>query len=345
MSSLCNRALTALAVTVTLALPAFAQTPGQAANGYEKYLPDDTSGVITINVRQLLDSELGKKAGLDKALNCDDCQKTLQALNFDPMKDVERVVIASGAAGDTQVVIQGKFDAAKLGDHFEAAAKQHKDDVKVHKTADGKIYEATNLDRFAKQLPPQAALIIGDLKDKSIFLAIPDRGNVVLSPSKDLVTAALAKAAGTKTTKLTNKDLATLLAQVNPKQSLAVALPAPADEKKIKSITGGITVTGDVKVDFTVTATDADAAKEIDTAIDGQLQQVKALVDLAVLQQKELAPAAGLVAGIKHDAKDSTVGVKSDIKGETLEKLAKAVADLAAKTAGPKPAPAKPDKP
>src|SRR5262245_31717976 len=88
--------LAALALGLVLALPAFAApVPGEAAAGsYEKYLPDDADGVVTINVRALLDSELVKKVGLDKMLaDNEEAQKSLKALGLDPLKDIERVVI------------------------------------------------------------------------------------------------------------------------------------------------------------------------------------------------------------------------------------------------------------
>ena len=50
------------------------------------YLPDTADGVNTITVRQLLDSELIKKAGLDKALANDEAQKGIKALGFDPQR-------------------------------------------------------------------------------------------------------------------------------------------------------------------------------------------------------------------------------------------------------------------
>ena len=55
MLSLRNRALTALALSLALTLPAFAAPAGEID---VKYLPDAADGVVSINVRQFLDSEL-----------------------------------------------------------------------------------------------------------------------------------------------------------------------------------------------------------------------------------------------------------------------------------------------
>jgi hypothetical protein len=330
MLSLRKRALAALALSLALALPASAAAP---AASYEKYLPDTADGVITINVRQLLDSELIKKAGLDKALANEEAQKSMKALGFDPLKDIERLVVTSDKDGSEEqalFIVQGKFDQDKLGAAITEHAKEAKDHLKVHKTDNGTIYELTKLDELVK-VPPQAAGANINLKGKSVFAVIADKGNIVFSGSKESAETVLAKAAGKKTTKLKSKELAALLAKINPKQTIAVAFPAPAGEEKVKSITGGITVSADVKLDFTVTATDAGAAKEIDEKIKEQLGMAKDIAGIVVMQQKELEPVVDILASVKHDAKDNTVGITSDIKGETLEKLAKAIKSLAEK--------------
>ena len=325
--------LTAVVLSLALALPTFAADA--PAGSIEKYLPDGSEGVVTINIRQLLDSELIKKVGLDKTLAGEDVQKTLKSLGLDPLKDVERIIITGDKdkSDESFVIIEGKFDPAKLDAAAESAAKEKSDHVKVHKMDHGKIYELTRLEDLVK-LPPQAAAAGLNLKGRSVFVAIPDKGHIVFVSSKESAETVLAKAAGKKTTKLANKDLAALLAKINTKQSVAVVFPAPAGEEKVKSITGGITVTSDMKSHFTVAAADADAAKQVDTAIGEQLKMARDLVGLVTLQEKGLAPILDIIDGIKHDAKDGNVAIRSDIKGETLQKVVKALAEVAAKQGG-----------
>jgi hypothetical protein len=336
MLSFRKHILTALALSLAVALPAVAApVPGDAsAPGVEKYLPDGADSVIVVNVRQLLDSELIKKAGLDKALAGEDAQKSFKALGLDPLKDVERVVITSDKekADEALLIVQGKFDPAKLSAAIEATAKDKPDHVKIHKGEYGKIYEMSNLDEVMKLLPPAAGALGGNLKGRSAFATIPDKGHVVVAFSKESAETVLTKAAGKKTTKLSNKELPALLAKIDLKQSVAVAMPAP--DEKVKSITGGITVTSDVKTRFTVAASDADTAKQLDTLIGEQLKMARDLVGLVTLQEKGLMPALDILDGVKHEAKDSSIGISSDIKGETLQKLAKAAADLIAKQGG-----------
>jgi hypothetical protein len=337
MLSFRKQLLTALALCLIMAWPVVAApAPGEAPAGtFEKYLPDTCDGVIKINVRQLLDSELMKKAGLDKLLATEDAQKGVKLLGFDPLKDVESVVIANdkSKSGDEPFfIIQGKFDTAKLTALVDKAVEEKKETLKVHKTEHGKVYEVTKLDEIVKQLPAAAAAPVGgNLKDKSVFVTFADKGNVILTSSKEAAETSLAKAAGKQMTKLGNKELVGLLGKIDPKQTIAVALPNPLPEEKLKSITGGVTVTADVKVDVTVTTADADAAKSLNEKIGEQLKQAQDLVGLLVLMEKDLAPIVDIIGDIKHDTKDGAINIKSDIKGETLEKLVKGVKALAEK--------------
>jgi hypothetical protein len=317
-----------LVLTVpALAAPAPLDGP---AGSFEKYLPDAADGVVSFNVRQFLDSELIKKAGLDKLFASDDSQNVLKSLGLDPLKDIDRIIISHDkAADDNYFIVQGKFDPAKLAAAAEQAAKDKKEALKIHKSPLGKVYEISKLDDLVK-LPPQAAGQVGSLlKEKSVFGVIADKGNIVLVGTKESAELVLAKAAGKKTTKLTNKDLPGLIAKIDPKQTIAVALPAPED--RFKSVTGGVTVTQDVKVDVKLTAVDADTARQLNDMIGEQLHSAQDIAGILVLQQKELAPIVDIISGVKHDAKDNTIGITTEVKGDTLEKLFKAAAELAKK--------------
>jgi hypothetical protein len=255
----------------------------------------------------------------------------MQSIGLDPLKDIERITFVhdKDRPDDPQFIVQGKFDPAKLSAAIEAAAKEQKENLKIHKTEQGKIYEIAKLDELLKsKLPPAAAGNVS-LNGKSFFAVIADKGNLVLVGSKESAETVLAKAAGKKTTKLTNKDLAGLLAKIDPKQTVAIAVPSP--DEKVKSITGGVTVTSDVKVDLNVAAIDADTAKTLNGQLAEQLKMAQDIAGLVVLQEKSLAPAVDILNSIKHEAKDNVIGIKSEIKGDTLEKLVKGIAEFAAK--------------
>ncbi len=316
-------------LAVALALCAL---PAARAADDEKYLPDETEAVVSINVRQFLDSALIKKANLDKALaGSDEAQKVLKELGLDPLKDIDRVLIASGGKAEDKslFILQGHFDPAKFQAKAEEVAKAHKDHVKIHKGDGATIYEVSQLDQLIK-VPPQAQDQV-NLKDKSVFLAVADKNTVVAGSTKGAVGDALAKASGKKKTALKNKDLGALVAKIDPKQTIAVAVPGSmTGNDKIKSITGGITVAADIKIEGKVAAADLDAAKEIDDQIKEGLMAGQAIVGAFAAQQKALMPVVDILNDIKHESKDKDVTVKTTIKPETLEQLFKGLAALGA---------------
>src|SRR5262245_42798589 len=105
--------------------------PARAAE-FEKYLPNDTDTVLTVNVRQGIESALGKKYREPAAKLLKDATEVREVLNdlgFDPFKDIQRVTMALGesafqaavqpgqvstGAGLGCVIVQGKFDLAKF---------------------------------------------------------------------------------------------------------------------------------------------------------------------------------------------------------------------------------------
>src|SRR5579883_1167356 len=85
-------------------------------------LPSDTQVVLGIHVRALVDSELGRNLTTELKGQAADWQKLIAASGFDPLHDLDEVLIASTGAGKnapTLVVARGTFDVAKLAANAE----------------------------------------------------------------------------------------------------------------------------------------------------------------------------------------------------------------------------------
>jgi hypothetical protein len=318
---------------LALALPAFAFTS-------EKYLPDDTNAVIVFNAQNFLESALIKKAGLDKMLAASSqVNKVFKELELDPLKDVQRVLSAGTEGGEDKAVIifQGKFNRGKFQVKAEEVAKKLENHLKIHKTENGLIYELAQLDQLV-QLPPQARAAIS-LKDKTLYFGLPDDNHLVLTSTRSLTLDILDKAAGKKQTQLKNKGLTPLLQKMDPKETLSVAI-LPGDSlgtDKIKSITGGLTISENIVLDVVVATADADAAKEINDALKESITAVQGVVGgLVLTQNKALAPLTDILGALKTEAREKDVLLKGTVKGATLEKLFQGLAEQ-----GRKPAPAK----
>jgi hypothetical protein len=317
--------LAPLALVLGIALAA---TPARAAE-VDKYLPDDTEEVVMVNVKQLLDSGLFKKYGLDPAKQAlkdnGDIADILKDLGFDPFTDLDRVVIGSAGGDDPEkvlVIAHGHFDLAKFKAKGEEAAKSNGEHLKIHKRDKGPvIYEVNH---------PQL--------DKPMFVALADKNTMLISPGKDYVIDALKKIDATKPT-VKNKDIQALIERMDGKQTVSMAMLGSALTKggdltgfipketleNIDAVGGGLTVGDDVKLEVVVTAKTAEAAKDINKGVNDGLKQALAALALLATQQKELEPVLDIVKSMKTTAKDKTVTLKGEVSGDLVEKMLKSI--------------------
>src|SRR5437588_25725 len=120
------RTLSGVAVTLLALGPA---RPAEV----DSRLPADTEVVLSINLEQLLHSPLGKKylrTTIAEAIKAYDTgQELLKYLELDPLRDINRITLASPAAASNRglIIVQGKFNRTKLAELAEKVAAEHKD--------------------------------------------------------------------------------------------------------------------------------------------------------------------------------------------------------------------------
>jgi hypothetical protein len=307
--------------------------PARAAE-VDRFLPADTEMVFTLNVKQVLDSELVKKYGLEQARdalkNHDEVNDILKDLGFDPFKDLDRVIVALPAAEEADkglVIAHGRYDLAKFEAKGKDAAKNHPDALKIHKVPDGLggqhlVYEVT----------------IPEKRDTPLFVALPDKSTLLASPGKDYVVDALKKVNLKDKPALKNKDFQALLERMDNRQSLSLAVVGTALTKgnqgnlpeevrkfleQVDAVGGGVTVAEDVKLEVVISAKTAQSAKDLNKTITDGLANGKAILNLLAAQQPELAPVVEIVNTLKSTAKDKTVTLKAQISAEVIEKALK----------------------
>jgi hypothetical protein len=109
---------TLLLLPVLLAAPAFCADEINLAD----LLPSDTQIVFGIRVRTVVDSELARHLTTQMKGQAADWEKLIAASGFDPLHDLDEVLIASTGAGKkapTLIVARGRFDVAKLAPNAE----------------------------------------------------------------------------------------------------------------------------------------------------------------------------------------------------------------------------------
>ena len=311
-------------VLAGLALVAMA-IPARAAD-LNKFLPDDAEIVMVLNVQQILQSPLVQKHGAahikQLMLSDETVKKTLDALGFDPLKDLTRITFAASAVNPDakgSVIAEGNFDVAKFEAKAADLAKEKKEMLSIITEGDHKLLQIKNP---------------GD--DKPAYVVMVDKSTIVFSMDKAYLLESFDRASGKKKPAL-KKEITSLIEKANQAQSmwlvapgsLFVKSPLAEDEKnkkileKIENISVGFTVAEDFTMLTSIVTKTADSAKELSEQVKDGLEQMKGLLALVAGQQKELAPLVDIVGSIKVGTDSATVTLKSEVSHEMIEKSLK----------------------
>jgi hypothetical protein len=313
MTSLRTSWLAGLAIVLLAA-------PGARAGNPDKLLPADTAFVMTVNVRQLLDSPMVKKRGLAPAREWlksnDEVSQILHDLGFDPFADLDRITVAGPGGNDKDrglIIVRGHFDLDKFKARAEKAMQDEPDVLKSRKVAGGTVYEVS---------PPG--------QDTPMFVALLNKTTIVASPGKDYVVDAMKKSAGKDDAEMKDKDFAALLARMDDKQTLAFAGVGsafkggdlgPAGEifEKIDAIGGGLTIGDEIRLEVVLSAHTEDDAKKLKETVNTGINSGIALLGVAANGSPELDKVMDVLKTIKATSKDKTVTLKARITADVLE--------------------------
>jgi hypothetical protein len=303
-----------------LAVPALRAKDAPTSGKVDQFLPSETSLVLVVEVKQIVESPVFKKNLLEDAQkhlkSNEEVTKILNTLGFDPFKDLDRITVAlNGIAMEPKglVIIRGKFDKEKIEAKAEAESKEKKDFIKVHSEDGHKIFEMT---------PPG--------QEKPAFVAVIDGTAIVASSDKSYVKDAFAKA--TSTAPSIKPELAKLLESAEG--SLWVAVPGSTlskselvNEEKAKAMVGKIDhilaslkLAKDLKLSVTIATKSDDNAKEMAEEIKEGLNQAKGMVAFMASQQKEAAPAVDMMNAIKVAVEGKNITIKTEMSEEMIDK-------------------------
>jgi hypothetical protein len=320
------RVLGKVALRLALALT-LAAAPLRAAE-IDKYLPEDTEVLSVLNVKQLLDSPLVKKYGLEQLKEAlkglDEVNTVLKDLDFDPFKDLDRILMAGpgggpGAEDRGLIIVHGRFDLDKFRAKGEEAAKDNGEVLKIHKVPDGQggkflLYEVS----------------IGDaVNNMPLFVALASPKTLLASFGKDYVIDALKRK---DKPVLKDKDFQGMLEKMDPRATWAMAMVRGAWAKaefpdvvkealdNLEAIGGSLALGEDFNLELAGNAKNAKAARDVSEKINSGLTTGLGLLALLAGQQKELNPLLDVVKSIRVSARGKTVLVKLSISGDMIEK-------------------------
>jgi len=296
------------------------------AGEVDRYLPADTEVYSVVNLRQILSSALVKRVGPDNiraALNQQpEVAEVLKDLGLDPLKDVDKIISTGPSSGEEDkglVIVHGRFDIDKFRARAKKESKDNKDVLKPVKIAGQECYEVVIRDA-------DLSLFVGFASDKTILVAM----------SKDYLGDGL-KVKATDKAVLKNKAFQEMLEKLDDKQSMAMVMNADVLTKgkagellgaakdqlmKIKTISGGLTLTDGIRFELAGGTKSAEDAKEIKDQLNTYINLGKAGIAFAAMNEPRLQPVVDFIASIRTEVKDkTTVTIKAQITGEDLNKV------------------------
>src|SRR5262249_10874122 len=264
---------------------------------------------------------------------------------FDPLRDVERILIAAGpssyppegkqpAGADLSnfgplLLVQGRFDPAKLQAKAEQVAKDMPQMVKNQASGKYKLVEIT-------------------LSSEKVFVAVLDQSTVAVSPSKAQALTALDKVAHQKKPSFKSQAVQKFLQNLDPKHSVAAfALgeavvgtgmsktfgPNADNETKVSherlrdmgitALEADLTIGDAIKGKVFITTQDAERAKQMTAMIQEGLTRAEDEVKKVATQKKKSPPRIAAPKWIKPPAKDKTMTLEGQGSAEALVAVVK----------------------
>ncbi|MCE9530749.1 MAG: hypothetical protein K8T89_06440, partial [Planctomycetes bacterium] len=321
--------LTCVAVVLGLALPARAIDP--------KYLPPNTEIVITVNVKQILESDLLKdkkdlvdqvKAMVKDKINESPAKELLEKADFDPFRDLTSITVTGDGSKDVDsgvVCIEGKFNPEKLADVAKAVAEKDGDKVKITKAGNVTIVE-----------------VVPNDNEKPFYAAIVNDSMIVGGLSKDAITKTVARINGGKASTL-KPAIKSLLETTNNKQSMSFiatsegiakmsenAPKAPGAEAAaiVQSMEGmglSITLSKDIGFQAAGNFKDDEGVKKINTMANMGLMAGRMMLAQKAKEEPKLAPVNDVLNTVRITTQGTNLVIRAEISQANLEKLLSAI--------------------
>jgi hypothetical protein len=296
--------------------------PVRAAD-VDKLLPNNSSVVVFVDVRQILDSALVKKHGqapLEKALkNNGNIDKLLTSAGFDPLKDINSITLA--LEGDLSkanglLIVRGKFNVASIAARAEELARKD-DRLKIESIAGQSVYRTKG-------------------PDGEGYLAVLNESTAIASPDKSSIESALARHSGKDRLDI-SKELKQHIEAIEVGRSVwlvanGVALrkvPLAADDKvkevldRIQFVTLTVAVSDGVAVKTVVAANNGHDAKALNKDIEGGLESAKGVIAVLADGRPELAPIGEVLDTLKLKTEGTTLRLDLTASASVIEKILK----------------------
>lgn len=293
--------------------------PALAAPAPDRLTPADAEMVVTVNVRQLLQTPVVKKHALDplKALlkRNDELQQLLTAAGLDPLKDIATISLSTSGnpadKGKLLAVVRGNFDTDKARSAAEEYAKKHPGRIKSFKEGELPMWE-----------------VIASAH-KPFYAAFAGKNTLIMSAAKEDTIAAVRRA--DQLPPRLSKDLQAALNQLKGTESVWMALAATDDIKQLlkaddtakdfadsmRYVTGVLELNDDAQLTLVIHSSTPEAATQIKSKLD-DLVKVFAFVGAGRDAGSQIVKE--VLDGIKLGTEKNDVSVRVKLTDAQIEK-------------------------
>lgn len=298
-----------------------------------RYLPPNTEVAITVNLKQMLESELLKdkkdlvdqgKEFLKQKLEESPAKEYLDKAGFDLFRDLYSVTVASDGSKDPNnafIVIEGKFNGEKLVEVAKEAAGKSGENLKVTKAGNVNVFEITPKDN-----------------EKTIYAALISDSLMVAAPSREQLNASIARITANKTPNF-RANFKQVLETTNNKQSLSIVASGEGIAKMaenapkqpggdvagmLQSIEGmsmSISLTKDITFQMAGNVKTEEDAKKMAAAANFGLIGVRGMVIQKAKEDAKLQPVADVANTIRITTQGSNIMFRGEISQANLDKM------------------------
>jgi hypothetical protein len=320
--------------TLLLALLALPATALPAWGVEPKYLPSDTEIVISVNIKQMLASEVAKtyrdlidqaKGFLETHIQNNPAAKYLERAGFDVFRDLHAVTVASNGGKDLDagiIVIEGNFNAGKVRAAAAEIARDNAEVLKIIKIGGKEAWEIT---------PPG---------DKRVYAALLDDKTLVACGAEEVLKETLQRSNGAGRVAL-KQGVSSLLKTTSDKQSFSFVATGPALQKVVEEsgvrnaeaaagmlgalegLSAAVTLTRDVQFQLGMTTKDEETAKKAAAAANGGLFMVRTLAEQKAKENVDLQPLVDISKSLRITSQGNNILLRGEVTTENLQRLIK----------------------
>jgi hypothetical protein len=297
-----------------------------------KYLPPNAEMALTLNLKQIVNSELfqDKKVLVDTAkafvqgkLEETPLKEYFDKAGFDLFRDLHSVTITTDGSKDLDslfIAVEGNFNTEKWVDLAKSAARDSGDVLKVTKNGNVNIFELT----------PRA-------NEKTIYAGLIGDSVLVAAPTREALNATITRVKSNEAT--LKPGFKKLLETTSNKQSFSMVTSGTGIAKGLENaprVPGGdiggllagldglsfsITLTKDITFQLAGAARDEESAKQMASQGDVGLRLAKAFLTQKANEDDKMQLATDVLNTLKITTQGSNVILRGAVTQRALDKL------------------------